>query len=101
MVAEKRREIENEIDWLVIAIDSLDWLPRAAKKLKVSQQTIRNWFEFGLGTIEFKHVIRLSHLSAVSMELLAKRLGPFKPKRSISCDLAAVDSFGSAVGVDD
>lgn len=65
-------------DWLAVAIGNMGGIGQAARKMGVSRQTIYNWLEQGLGTIEFEKVVRLAKQADVPLDYIARRLGPWK-----------------------
>lgn len=70
--------IVNGTDWLAVAIGNIGGVGKAAKVMGVSRQTIYNWLDKGVGTIEFKEMVKLARIGDVPIEYLARRLGPWK-----------------------
>jgi hypothetical protein len=70
--------IGNRIDWLSVAIANMGGISRAAKVMAVSRQTIYDWLDDGIGTVQSSVVIKLARLSDVPLDFLAKRTGPWK-----------------------
>lgn len=90
----KRPHEAAGVDWLAYAIgtiglglDTQTNIARAAQVLGVGENTIYTWLEKGLvgANAKTSHVLRLSELSGVSMDWLARRPSPFPdsafPKR--------------------
>lgn len=70
--------VEGEWDWLGYAIHKLGGPGKAAVRLGISRQTLYTYLGEGLGSAQFRTIIKLSQLASVPYEYLAKREGPFE-----------------------
>jgi hypothetical protein len=60
----------HQIDWLATAIVNMGGIASAAKKLKVSQKTVTNWFDYGLAKATLGTATAISKNGNVSIECL-------------------------------
>jgi hypothetical protein len=61
---------DHQVDWLARAIVNMGGIASAAKKLKVSQKAIINWFDYGLAKETLGTATAISKNGNVSIECL-------------------------------